>query len=111
MHSFTGDNILSSLAKIIENQISVLESESKLAINLFKTNHIIVTIVKFEAIIFDKRDTKFGDTKSICSLTGKLETKCGLVGRKKIMIFSIEISIKIKPTIKLNETKYLLVIE
>ena len=110
MHSFTGDNILSSLAKIIENQISVLESESKLAINLFKINHIIVTIVKFEAIIFDKRDTKFGDTKSICSLTGKLETKCGLVGRKKIMI-SIEISIKIKPTIKLNETKYLLVIE
>ena len=61
----------------------------------------------------------YGDTKSICSLTGKLEIKCESVDREKkklFLFFSIEISIsnKIGLTEKhkqLSEKKYLFVIE
>ena len=35
-HNFTDDNTLSSFAKTIENLISILESESEVAINWFK---------------------------------------------------------------------------
>ena len=45
---------LSSFAKTIENLISILESESEIAINWFKNNHMIVNPGKFQAIIFDK---------------------------------------------------------
>ena len=54
-HNFGDDNTLSSFAKIIENLISILESESEIAINWFKDNHMIVNPGKFKAIIFDKR--------------------------------------------------------
>ena len=38
--------------------------------------------------------TFLGDIKSICSLMGKLQVKCGSVNRKKnSIIFSIEVSI------------------
>ena len=38
----------------MENLISILESESEIAINWFKNNHMIVNPGKFQAIIFDK---------------------------------------------------------
>ena len=53
-HNFADDNTLSSFAKTIENLISILESESEIAIYWFKSNNMIVNSGKFEAIIFDK---------------------------------------------------------
>ena len=53
-HNFSDDKTLSSFAKTIENLISILESESEIAINWFKNNHMIVNPGKFQAIIFDK---------------------------------------------------------
>ena len=53
-HNFAYNNTLSSFAKTIENIISILESESEIAINWFKDNHMIVNPDKFQAIIFDK---------------------------------------------------------
>ena len=54
-HNFADDNTFSSFAKTtIENLISILESESEIAINWFKNNHMIVNPGKFQAIIFDK---------------------------------------------------------
>ena len=53
-HNFADNNTLSSVAKTIENLISILESESEIAINWFKNNHMIVNPGKFQAIIFDK---------------------------------------------------------
>ena len=38
----------------MESLISILESESEIAINWFKNNHIIVNPGKFQVIIFDK---------------------------------------------------------
>ena len=53
-HNFADDNTLPSFAKTIENLISILESESEVAINWFKYNHMIVNLRKFKAIIFEK---------------------------------------------------------
>ena len=53
-HNFADDNTLPSFAKTIENLISILESESEVAINWFKYNHMIVNPRKFKAIIFEK---------------------------------------------------------
>ena len=57
-HNFADDNTLSSFAKTIENLISILESESEIAINRFKINHMIVNLGKFQAIIFDEHKGK-----------------------------------------------------
>ena len=54
VHNFADDNVLSSFAKTIENLIGILESASEIAINWFKSNHMIVNPGKFQAIIFDK---------------------------------------------------------
>ena len=58
--------------------------------------------------------TFLGDIKSICSLMGKLQVKCGSVNRKKnSIIFSIQVSIANKIKLswkhKLSEKKYLFV--
>ena len=53
-HNFADDNTLPSFAKTIENLISILESESEIAINWFKNNHMIANPGKFQDIIFDK---------------------------------------------------------
>ena len=53
-HTFADENTLPSFAKTIENLISILESESEVAINWFKYNHMIVNLRKFKAIIFEK---------------------------------------------------------
>ena len=47
-HNFEDDNSLSSFAKTIENLISILESESEIAINWFKNSHMIVNPGKLE---------------------------------------------------------------
>ena len=39
----------------MENMISILESESQIAINCFKDNHMIADAAKFHTVIFDKR--------------------------------------------------------
>ena len=57
-HNFADDNTLSSFAKTIENLVSILESESEIAINRFKINHMIVNLGKFQAIIFDEHKGK-----------------------------------------------------
>ena len=43
-----------SFAKTIENQNSILESESEIATNWFGNNYVIVSPGKFRAIIFAK---------------------------------------------------------
>ena len=48
--NFADENILSSFAKTVENLISILESESEIAINWFKDNHMIGVNYKFQAI-------------------------------------------------------------
>ena len=53
-HNFADDNTVSSFANAIKNLISILESQSEIAINWFKNNHMIVNPGKFQAIIFDK---------------------------------------------------------
>ena len=68
-HNFADDNTLSSFAKTIENLISILESESEIAINWFKDNHMIVNPGKFQAIIFDKH--KGNHTNQIINIDQK----------------------------------------
>ena len=53
-HNFADDNTLSGFAKTIENLISILESQSEIAINWFKDHHMVVNPSKFQAIIIDK---------------------------------------------------------
>ena len=87
-HNFGDDNTLSSFAKIIENLISILESESEIAINWFKDNHMIVNPGKFKAIIFDKR--KGNHTNQIINIDQK-EIK----GVSKVKLLGIEIDDKL----------------
>ena len=54
-HNFADDNTLSGFAKTIGNIISIVESESEIAINWFKENHKIMNPGKFQATILDKR--------------------------------------------------------
>ena len=68
-HNFANDNTLSSFAKTIENLISILESESKIIINWFKDNHMIVNPGKFQAIIIDKH--KRNHTNQIINIDQK----------------------------------------
>lgn len=46
-HDILDNNTLSSFPKTIENIISILESESEVAINWLKDNHMIVNRSKF----------------------------------------------------------------
>ena len=87
-HNFTDDNTLSSFAKTIENLISILESESEIAINWFNDNHMIVNSGKFHAIIFDKQ--KGNHTNQIINIDQK-EIKAV----SKVKILGIEIDGKL----------------
>ena len=58
-HNFAVDNTLSRFAETIENLISNLESESEIATNCFKDNHMIVNPGKFQVIIFDKHKRNY----------------------------------------------------
>ena len=55
VHNFADDNTLTTFAQNIGNLISILESESKIAIDWFETNKVIVNPGKFQSIIIDKK--------------------------------------------------------
>lgn len=54
VHNFADDNTLFTFAKTISELIRILESESKLAIEWFNDNKMIVNPDKLGAIIIDK---------------------------------------------------------
>ena len=83
-YNFADDNNLSSFAKTIENLISILESESEIAIYWFKDNHMIVNPGNFQAIIIDKH--KENHTNKIINIDQK-EIKALL----KVKLLGIEI--------------------
>ena len=68
-HKFADDNTLSSFAKTIQNLISILESESEIAINWFENNHMIANPGKFQDIILDKH--KGNDTNRTININQK----------------------------------------
>ena len=55
VHNFADDNTLTIFAQNVCNLISVLESESNIAIDWFETNKMIVNLGKFQSIIIDKK--------------------------------------------------------
>ena len=72
---------------ISENLISILESESEIAINSFKDNHMIVNPGKFQAIIFEKH--KANHTNQITNIDQK-----GIKVASKVKLFGKEIDYK-----------------
>ena len=54
---------LSSFAKTVSDLIKTLEDESRAAINSFSMNHMIANPDKFKAIILDKQNSDFSNTK------------------------------------------------
>ena len=80
--------ILSSFAKTVENLISILESESEIAINWFKNNHMIVNPGKFRGILFDKHKGNY--TNRIININQK-EIKAVA----KVKLLGIEINDKV----------------
>ena len=87
-HNFADDNTLSSFTKTIENLISILESESEIAINWFKDNHMIVCQGKFQAIMIDKH--KGNHTNQIVNIDQKEITAVS-----KVKLLGIEIDNKL----------------
>ena len=55
VHNFADDNTLTTFALNVRNLISVLESESSIAIDWCQTNKIIVNPGKFQSIIINKK--------------------------------------------------------
>ena len=55
VHNFADDNTLTTFAQNIGTVISILESESKIAIDWFETNKMILNPGKFQSIIIDKK--------------------------------------------------------
>ena len=55
VHNFADGNTLTTFAQNVRNLTSVLESESNIAIDWFKTNKMIVNPGKFQSIIIDKK--------------------------------------------------------
>ena len=55
VHNFADDNTLITFAQNVCNLISVLESQSNIAIDWFQTNKMIVNPGKFQSIIIDKK--------------------------------------------------------
>ena len=55
VHNFADDNTLTTFAQNVRNLISVLESESNIAIDWFETNKMIVNPGKFQSTIVDKK--------------------------------------------------------
>ena len=55
VHNFAEDNTLTTFAQNVGTLISILESDSKIAIAWFETNKMIVNPSKFQSIIIDKK--------------------------------------------------------
>ena len=69
-HNFADDNTLAIFAQNVWNLISVLESESNIAIDWFETNKMTVNPSKFQSIIIDKK--KQDHTKEIFEIGEKV---------------------------------------
>ena len=63
LHNFADDNTLSSFTKTVSDLMKTLEDESRAAINWFSMNHMIANPDKFKAIILDKQNSDFSNTK------------------------------------------------
>ena len=70
VHNFADDNTLTTFAQNVGTLISILESESKIAIDWFETNKMIVNPGKFQKIIIDKK--KHDHTKETFEIGIKL---------------------------------------
>ena len=68
-YNFEYENTLSCFAKTRENLISILESESEIAIKWFKENYMIVNPGKFQWIIYNKQ--KRNHTNQIINIVQK----------------------------------------
>ena len=55
VHNIADDNTLTIFAQNVGTLISILESESKIAIDWFETNKMIVNLGKFQSILIDKK--------------------------------------------------------
>ena len=55
VHKFADDNTLTTFAQNIGTLISILESESNIAIDWFEANKMIVNPGKFQSIIINKK--------------------------------------------------------
>ena len=71
VHNFADGNTLTTFAQNVRTLISILESESKIAIDWFETNKMIVNPGKFQSIIIDKR--KQDHTKETFEIGDKIE--------------------------------------
>ena len=63
VHNFADDSALSSFAKTVSDLIKTLEDELRAAINWISMNHMIANPDKFKAIILDKQNSDFSNTK------------------------------------------------
>ena len=70
VHNFAEDNTLTTFAQNVGTLMSILESDSKIAIAWFETNTMIVNPGKFQSIIIDKK--KQDHTKELSKLGIKL---------------------------------------
>ena len=96
-HNFADDNTFSSFAKTIGNLISILESESEIAVNWFEDNHLIFNPGKFQAIIIDKH--KGNHTNQIINIYQE-EIKAV----SKVKLLGIEIDDKLHFNHHINNT-------
>ena len=71
VHNFADGNTLTTFAQNVRTLISILESESKIAIDWVETNKMIVNPGKFQSIIIDKR--KQDHTKETFEIGDKIE--------------------------------------
>ena len=62
IHNFADDNTLSACANTISDLINKLESDSKIAIEWFKMNKMIVNPNKFQAIVLNKKRSDLANT-------------------------------------------------
>ena len=70
VHNFADDNTLTTFSQNVRNLISVLESETTIAIDWFKTNKMIVNPGKLLSIIIDKK--KQDHTKETSEIGNKV---------------------------------------
>ena len=84
VHNFADNNKLTTFAQNVGILISVLESESNIAINWFETNKMIVTRGKFQSIIIDKK--KQDHTKETFEIGDKVIKASPLVKLLRVQI-------------------------
>jgi len=88
LYNFADDNTISSSQKTVEDLIQNLEAESKVAIDWFKNNEMIVNPEKFQAIIVTKKN-KIGNSYSIDLGENKV------LSEKSVTLLGIQIDNKI----------------